>query len=281
MKKAKATLAIILSTSLLFGCSQKSEKVKISKDENQEVLNSVLEGVTAQYREYAINEIEAFVTATEGFTNAVLDGDVEKAKELYAPARMHYERAEPIAEVFGDLDPKIDARKGDVPDAEWSGYHRIEYGLWEKNTTKGYEEYAKQLMKDVQLLRAKVETVDVNPDLLVTGAIDLLNEVSTSKVTGEEDRYSHTDLYDFVANVQGAEEIFTLLKPALKEKDPKLAANIETQFTQVYSLLDEQKEGNGYKLFTDLSEAQVKKFSQAVDALAEPLSQIGIVTEVS
>ena len=281
MKKVKATLAIILSTSLLFGCSQKSEEVKTSKDENQEVSNSVLEGVTAQYREYAINEIEAFVTATEGFTNAVLDGEVEKAKELYAPARMHYERAEPIAEVFGDLDPKIDARKGDVPDAEWSGYHRIEYGLWEKNTTKGYEEYAKQLMKDAQLLRAKVETVDVTPDLLVTGAVDLLNEVSTSKVTGEEDRYSHTDLYDFVANVQGAEEIFTLLKPALKEKNPKLVATIETQFTQVYSLLDEQKEGKGYKLFTDLSEEQVKKFSQAVDALAEPLSQIGIVTEAS
>lgn len=281
MKKVKATLGIILSTGLLFGCSQKSEEVKMSKDENQEVSNSVLEGVTTQYREYAINEIEAFVTATEGFTNAVLDGDVEKAKELYAPARMHYERAEPIAEVFGDLDPKIDARNGDVPDAEWSGYHRIEYGLWEKNTTKGYEEYAKQLMKDVQLLRAKVETVDVNPDLLVTGAVDLLNEVSTSKVTGEEDRYSHTDLYDFVANVQGAEEIFTLLKPALQEKDPTLVANIEQQFAQVYNLLDEQKEGKGYKLFTDLSEEQVKKFSQAVDALAEPLSQIGIVTEAS
>lgn len=281
MNKGKATLAIILSTSLLFGCSQKSEEVKTSKAENQEVSKNVLEDVTAQYREYAINEIEAFVSATEGFTNAVIAGDVEKAKELYAPARMHYERAEPIAEVFGDLDPKIDARNGDVPDAEWSGYHRIEYGLWKENTTKGYEEYAKQLMKDVQLLRAKVETVDVTPDLLVTGAVDLLNEVSTSKVTGEEDRYSHTDLYDFVANVQGAEEIFTLLKPALKKKDPDLAASIESQFTQVYSLLDEQKEGDGYKLFTDLTEEQVKKFSQAVDALAEPLSQIGIVTEAS
>lgn len=281
MKKGKVTLSIILSTSLLFGCSQKSEEVKTSKNESQAVSNSVLEGVTAQYREYAINEIEAFVTATEEFTNAVLEGDVDKAKELYAPARMHYERAEPIAEVFGDLDPKIDARKGDVPGSEWSGYHRIEYGLWEENTTKGYEEYAKQLMKDTQLLRAKVETVDVTPDLLVTGAVDLLNEVSTSKVTGEEDRYSHTDLYDFVANVQGAEEIFTLLKPALKEKDPTLVANIEAQFAQVYKLLDEQKEGTGYKLFTDLSKEQVKKFSQAVDALAEPLSQIGIVTEAS
>ena len=166
-----------------------------------------------------LGEIEEFVQATEEFTTAVKSGDIEKAKELYAPARMHYERAEPIAEVFGDLDPKIDAREGDVPEDEWGGYHRIEKGLWEENTTKGYEEYAEQLMKDVNLLRAKVETVEVTPDLLITGAVDLLNEVSTSKVTGEEDRYSHTDLYDFVANVQGAEKIYELLTPALKEKD--------------------------------------------------------------
>ncbi|MEH6946552.1 iron uptake system protein EfeO [Bacillus sp. JJ634] len=281
MNKAKTALAVLLSTSLLFGCSQKGEEATTTKEETKEVAKDALDGVTAEYREYAIHEIEEFVTATEEFTNAVIEGDIEKAKELYAPARMHYERAEPIAEVFGDLDPKIDAREGDVPEEEWTGYHRIEYGLWEKNTTKGYEEYAKQLMKDVHLLRAKVETVEVTPDLLVTGAVDLLNEVSTSKVTGEEDRYSHTDLYDFVANVQGAEEIFNLLKDEVKAKDADLAATIETQFAQVHSLLDEQKEGDGYKLYTDLTEAEVKKFSQAVDALAEPLSQIGIVTEAS
>ncbi|MFJ8268077.1 iron uptake system protein EfeO [Peribacillus asahii] len=281
MNKAKTALAVLLSTSLLFGCSQKGEEATTTKEETKEVAKDALDGVTAEYREYAIHEIEEFVTATEEFTNAVIEGDIEKAKELYAPARMHYERAEPIAEVFGDLDPKIDAREGDVPEEEWTGYHRIEYGLWEKNTTKGYEEYAKQLMKDVHLLRAKVETVEVTPDLLVTGAVDLLNEVSTSKVTGEEDRYSHTDLYDFAANVQGAEEIFNLLKDEVKAKDADLAATIEAQFAQVHSLLDEQKEGDGYKLYTDLTEAEVKKFSQAVDALAEPLSQIGIVTEAS
>lgn len=281
MKKGKATLAILLSTSLLFGCSNEKEEKASSEEVKTEVTNSTLDGVTAAYREYAINELESFVTATEGFTNAVIAGDVEKAKELYAPARMYYERAEPIAEVFGDLDPKIDAREGDVPKEEWGGYHRIEYGLWEENTTKGYEEYAKQLMKDVQLLRAKVETVDVTPDLLITGAVDLLNEVSTSKVTGEEDRYSHTDLYDFVANVQGAEEIFKLLQSTVAEKDAALATTIETQFANVYGLLDEQKEGNGYTLYTELSEKEVKAFSQAVDALAEPLSQIGIVTEAS
>ncbi|MED3562863.1 iron uptake system protein EfeO [Bacillus xiapuensis] len=281
MNLYKASGAILLSSSLLFGCSntEKSsttEKVKVTKSSTVN-----LKGVMNTYREYAVGEIEEFVKATDAFTTAVKNGDIEKAKELYGPARMHYERAEPIAEVFGDLDPKIDAREGDVPEAEWGGYHRIEKGLWIDKTTKGYEKYADQLMKDVNLLRAKVETVEVTPDLLITGAVDLLNEVSTSKVTGEEDRYSHTDLYDFVANVQGAEKIFQLLEPTLKEKDADVAKEIQTRFDQMYSLLNQYKKGDGYQLYTELSKEQVKELSQAIDALAEPLSQIGMVTEAS
>jgi len=281
MNKKKALVGVFLSTGLLFGCSQKEETAEKPKEKEAAPVSSELEGVSTEYREYAIGEIEQFVQATDAFTQAVIAGNLEQAKELYAPSRMHYERAEPIAEVFGDLDPKIDAREGDVPEAEWTGYHRIEKGLWIDNTTAGYEQYAEQLMKDVQLLRAKVETVDVTPELLVTGAVDLLNEVSTSKVTGEEDRYSHTDLYDFAANVQGAEKIYQLLEPALKEKDSALASDIEKRFADVYSLLDQHKQGDAYKLYTELTESEVKDLSLAIDALAEPLSQIGIVTEAS
>jgi iron uptake system component EfeO len=282
MKLLKVSGTLILSSSLLFGCST-SEKSSTPEKviDKQTTSTELLKGVTADYRSYALGEIEEFVKATDAFTTAVKNGELEQAKALYGPARMHYERAEPIAEVFGDLDPKIDARDGDVPEAEWGGYHRIEKGLWIEKTTKGYEQYAEQLMKDVNLLRAKVDTVEVTPELLITGAVDLLNEVSTSKVTGEEDRYSHTDLYDFAANVQGAEKIYQLLNPALKKKDENVSKEIQARFDDVYNLLNQQKKGDGYKLYTELTEAQVKELSQAIDALAEPLSQIGLVTEAS
>ncbi|WP_062197275.1 iron uptake system protein EfeO [Massilibacterium senegalense] len=269
---------LLLSSSLLFGCAQNTEKQE-TKKETTTTLSNGMKQVTSDYREYALAEMDDFVVKTEAFATAVKAGEVDKAKELYAPARMHYERAEPIAEAFGDLDPKIDARDGDVPAEEWGGYHRIEQGLWEQNTTAGYEAYADQLIKDTKLLRAKVETVEVTPDLLTTGAVDLLNEVSTSKVTGEEDRYSHTDLYDFAANVQGAEKIYELLKPAIEKKDKELAKEIGQRFDEVYALLNQHKQGDGYVLYTDLNKAQVKELSQAIDTLAEPLSQMGIVLE--
>ncbi|MDF2791366.1 MAG: iron transporter substrate-binding protein [Neobacillus sp.] len=280
MKLLKVSGSLLLSSSLLFGCTNSNENsANETVKESKNIISDSLSGVTDEYRKYAIGEIEEFVKATEAFTTAVKNGDVDNAKALYASSRVHYERAEPIAEVFGDLDPKIDAREGDVPEAEWGGYHRIEKGLWVENTTNGYEQYAEQLMKDVNLLRAKVDTVDVTTDLLITGAVDLLNEVSTSKVTGEEDRYSHTDLFDFAANVEGADKIFQLLNPALKEKDEGLSKEIQTRFDEVFSLLNKHKIDGGYKIYTDLSEAEVKELSQAIDALAEPLSQIGIVTE--
>lgn len=282
MKLLKVSGILLISSSLLFGCSKPNEETAAQKpQESKKTESAALKGVTDEYRKYAIGEIEEFVKATESFTTAVKSGDIEKAKEIYPTARMHYERAEPIAEVFGDLDPKIDAREGDVPEAEWGGYHRIEKGLWIENTTKGYEQYADQLMKDVNLLRAKVETVEVTPEMLITGAVDLLNEVSTSKVTGEEDRYSHTDLYDFAANLEGAEKIYQLLKPELEKKDADVSKEIEERFADVYNLLNKHKQDSGYKVYTDLSQEEVKGLSQAIDALAEPLSQIGVVTEAS
>lgn len=228
-----------------------------------------------QYREYVIQECDAFVTETGKFVEAVNKGDIETAKSLYAPARMHYERIEPIAEALGDLDPNIDARDGDVDAAEWRGFHRIEKALWEDKTAEGQKEFADRLLSDAKLLRAKVETVDIQASLLVTGAVELLNEVSSSKVTGEEERYSHTDLYDFAANVEGAKKIYELLAPQLTEKDADLSKQIADRFAALEKELAPFKKGEGYVTYDKLKDNDVRTLSQNLDALAEPLSNMG------
>lgn len=228
-----------------------------------------------QYREYVIRECDAFVTETGKFAEAVNGGDLETAKALYAPARMHYERIEPIAEALGDLDPNIDARDGDVDPSEWRGFHRIEKALWEDGSTAGQQEYADRLLNDAKQLRALVETVDIQASLLVTGAVELLNEVSTSKVTGEEERYSRTDLYDFAANVEGAKKIYELLSPQLANKDSELDKQIAERFDALEKELAPFKSGDGYVGYDELSEEDVRALSQNLDALAEPLSNMG------
>jgi iron uptake system component EfeO len=227
------------------------------------------------YRKYLEENAEELVAKTKPFVAAVAAKDVAKAKTLYATARAPYERIEPVAESFGDLDPRIDARENDVPTDEWGGFHRIEKALWKEGTTDGMAPVAKQLQADVgELAAAKVKTVDLRAVQIANGANELLGEVSASKITGEEERYSHTDLYDFEANVEGAEAAFEAVKPLLDESDPELSGELEADFKMVFAELQPYRKGNGFVSYTELTPADTRKLAQSIDTLAEKLSQV-------
>jgi iron uptake system component EfeO len=233
-----------------------------------------VEAAISQYREYLETSAGELVAATEPFVTAVLSNEVDEAKTLYAAARIPYERIEPVAESFGDLDPRIDARENDVAANEFGGFHRIEKALWVENTTKGMTPVAEELLTDVEELRARVKTVDLQGVQIANGANELLGEVSASKITGEEERYSHIDLVDFQANVTGAEAAFAAVKPLLSKKDPKLAKEIEASFEAVNSSLKPYRRGNGFVSYTELTKADTRRLAQEIDALAEELSQV-------
>lgn len=238
-----------------------------------------------EYRTWVIGQIDLLLKDTESFVVALKKGDVKEAKRLYPLARMYYERSEPLAEVFGELDPRIDARLADLEEEgkgenDWSGFHKIEKILWEKNTTAGTEKTADELIADIKELRAKVPTVKVDAELMLTGAVDLLNEVSTSKVTGEENIFSKKDLYDFQSNIEGAQKIYEILKPHLDKKDKKLSTQIESQFKNVNALLkkyNKSKSGYDFIDYDKLTEKQVKELAEAVNKLGEPLSKMGVI----
>jgi iron uptake system component EfeO len=230
------------------------------------------------YLTYVQQQAGEGVTRGQQFADAVNAGDIEQAKALFAYAREPYESIEPIAESFGDLDPKIDAREGDVDPAEWSGFHMIEQALWVNNTTEGMGPVADQLVADLTTLRDSISTVELEPSQIANGAVGLLNEVSASKITGEEDRYSHTDLSDFAANVAGAKAAFDAVSPLLADDEAQLVATIDQRFAAVTAALAPYEgasgPANGYVLYTDLTTAQTAALSSSVDALAEPLSTV-------
>ena len=239
---------------------------------------ALLAAAVADYKDYVAKETRDLVDSTKRFTAALRAGDLAKAKHLFGPTRFHYEAVEPIAESFGDLDPEIDARVNDVSDpAKWTGFHRIEQVLWRDGTTKGTERYASELQADVDQLNAKIGDLKLQPAQVANGAVGLLDEVSASKITGEEDRYSHTDLSDFAANVAGARAAFDALQPVLvKEGDGQLVTQIDERMSAVEQGLHKYKRDTplGYATYAALTPADRRRLAQQVTSLAEPLSLV-------
>lgn len=237
-----------------------------------------LDKAVAEYRKYVLAQAEETIPAAQKFVDAVKKDDLDEAKKLYAPSRIGWERTEPVAESFGDIDPKVDVREDGLEKGQkWTGWHKLEKSLWDaKKITEDDKKLADQLMADLKDWQKRVGTADITPTSMANGAKELLDEVATGKVTGEEERYSHTDLVDFHANVEGAEKSYELLKPVAAKNDAALTKELDKQFAALKKLLDEYREGDGFKSYdTDtVGKEDRKKLSDAVNALAEPLSKL-------
>ena len=236
-----------------------------------------VEKAIADYKEYLLENSTELVELTKPFAAAVEAGEIEKAKQLYPEPRIRYERIEPVAESFGNLDPEIDARANDVPPSEFKGFHRIEKALWEENTTKGMTPVAEDLVKNVEELESKIKgNIKIQATEIANGANELLTEVSTSKITGEEERYSHIDLVDFKANVEGSQVAFEAIKPLIEKSQPKLVKEVAADYEAVYAALKpyERKAYPGFVYYGELTKADTRKLAQVIDALAEKSAQI-------
>ncbi|MCX5133508.1 EfeM/EfeO family lipoprotein [Streptomyces sp. NBC_01281] len=238
-----------------------------------------LDKAVAAYREYAQEQADATIPKVQTFADAIKAGDLEAAKKAFAPSRVGWERTEPIAESFGDIDPKTDTRADGLEKGQkWTGWHALEKSLWQdKKIGAEQKTLADQLVTDLKDWQKRVGKAEITPTSMANGAKELLDEVATGKVTGEEDRYSHTDLSDFKANVEGAQKAYELLKPVAEQNDKALTTNLDKQFTALDTLLDKyrtDKTSDGFVSYDTLTKAQTKELSDGVNALAEPLSKL-------
>ncbi len=212
--------------------------------------NPALVKAVDSYAAYVQAQTGDLVAKTQAFADAVDSGDVDAAKKAYVAARLPYERIEPVAESFGDLDPRIDGRLGDngnAPD-DFIGFHRIEKALWADDSLEGMQPIAAGLVSDVRELEKLVakKAKSYDPNEVTNGAVELMNEVLTSKISGEEERYSHIDLVDFQANFDGSMKTIDLLRPVLEKSAPDLLDKIDAAAKKVQAELDELKADPGY-----------------------------------
>lgn len=171
------------------------------------------------------------------------------------------------------------------PGQKWTGWHKLEKSLWEEKKISGDDKkLADQLMRDLKDWQKRVGKAEITPTGMANGAKELLDEVATGKVTGEEERYSHTDLIDFQGNVEGAEKAYQLLKPVAAKNDPALAKELDKQFKAIYAQLDEHRDGksaDGFVAYDTVGKSERKELHDGVNALAEPLSKLAAAVAVT
>jgi iron uptake system component EfeO len=237
------------------------------------------------YKAWVQAQVAGLRTDARKFTDAVRSGDVAEAKEQFAPSRYKWEMIEPIAGLVPDIDGAVDARVDDfasVNDPKWTGWHKLEYLLWVKNTTSGGAALADKLDKDLATLQTKMKSVEITPKAVALGAGELIEEVSEGKINGEEDRYSHTDLSDFDANQLGAKRAYGYFRPIVEKKDKALATAIDQGFANVDESLEPYEVSEGvFRPFSTLTAADKQKMQSQLATLSESLAKVPAAIGVS
>ena len=249
---------------------------------------ALLQQAAVDYGTYVDNQLEFLLPPVQDLATAIKAGNLQAAQAAYAKGRPFYERIEPVAESFPDLDSAIDLRIGDVQaGTPWTGFHPIEKGLFQAKSTKALSALADKLVADVKDLQVKAKALTAatvanngkgyQPFEIANGASGLLDEVLKSKITGEEEAYSRIDLLDFQANVEGSLQAFATLEPALNELDPTLVPQISAKFNALDTVLATYRDAKavgGWTPYPQLTANDKKKLTDALLAVQEPLSAI-------
>jgi iron uptake system component EfeO len=234
-----------------------------------------VQGTGAAYKAYLVDQADQLVASAQRFADAIASGDLPGAKALYVSTRQYYERIAPVTRSFGAMESRLNAREYGLPDAQWTGFHRLEKALWVDGTMIGQEEIARQLVADLRELRADIEVHALLPTDVLDLSLALLDQALTTKLNGQEDRYAHTDLADLVANVEGSRAAFAVFAPFLQSADPGLLAEITARYDRFEKVAGALRGPDGvYLLYNALTSGQLRQLSDVMIAIGEPLSRV-------
>ena len=234
-------------------------------------------GALAEYRVFLALEAGTLDDAARGLVQAIKAGDLPQARALYAPAHQAYKRIEPMAELFADLDARLNARadyfEKREADPAFTGFHRIEYSLFSRNDLKDLTPVADRLLVDIAALNERLRALNVPPERLAASSSRLLRRVADNLPAGGEDHYGHGELVNLQGTWEGSKKISDLLQPLLVKAAPNLQQALDQRFAALSTALDPYRDGEGFKPAA-LDEAQRKALAEPVRLLADEVGKV-------
>ncbi|WP_445178294.1 iron uptake system protein EfeO [Pseudomonas sp. McL0111] len=236
-------------------------------------------GPLSEFRVYLASQGSALIKAVTALNQAIESGDLAQAQALYLPARAAYQRLAPAAQRLAELDNNINARadyfEKREQDPAFVGFHRVEYALFQQRSLNELVPVAQRLLTDVTTLKQQLLAQTLPPEQLVSIVVRNLNTLADVRAaSGEEERYSHSDLNGFAANLETAHKVVELLRPMLSKSAADLLPKIDAAFADFDAELNSFKVKDGYTSYDAVSGEQRKQLADKAQALADALDGI-------
>jgi high-affinity iron transporter len=244
-----------------------------------------LAGPLGAYKAYVTSGLTTLLTKAQALDADIAAGDLAKAKADWLPAHLQYASLGAAYGTFADFDKKINGRldglPGGVHDKGFTGFHRIEYGLWHGEPASSLRPVADQLVSDVQGLIKAFPTQDFNAGDLALRTHEILENTLQFQLTGDEDMGSGTTLATASANISGTKELLSVLTPLIQSRSPRLLGQIQPALDRTTRLVQAaQKPDGSWTPLDQLSLTQREQLNGTMGHLLELLSPIPDLLEV-
>jgi iron uptake system component EfeO len=235
-----------------------------------------------EYHAYVTAGLVTLVSQTKALAAAIQAGQLAQAKAAWLPAHLTYERLGAAYGTFGDFDGAIDTRAdglaGGVNDPQFTGFYRVEYGLWHGQSAAQLKGPATALLHSVLGLQAAFPAMEV--DFLDIGlrTHEILENALQFQLTGHDDYGSGTTLATTAANIAGTRELLTILHPILVNRYPGLPG-VNVWLSRLQALIDAQHHGAAWTPVSQLPTATREQIDAAASQSLQELAPIAVITE--
>jgi iron uptake system component EfeO len=240
-----------------------------------------LVGPEKEYQVYVATGLKTLVGETQTLATDVQRGNLTTARRDWLTAHLQYETLGAAYDAFGTFDDEIDGRADALGETnpKWTGFYRVEYGLWHGQSATELMPYTNELAADVRALLAAWPTMEIPLIDMGLRTHEIMENALEFQLTGHDDYGSGTTLATVLANIQGDRELLSLLHPLLVSRYPGLPA-VYTWLDRLQALIEAQRQPDGtWVPVSQLPQAANQAIDAACGQLVEELAPIASIAE--
>jgi iron uptake system component EfeO len=241
-------------------------------------------GPLAEYQFYLGMQAMNLSDGAGALADAIKSGDIDAARTAFETARTPYKRLETVAYRFSDLvnrmNPSADYLGGREADPAFTGFQRLAYGLYDKNSLDGLQPFADQLTADAEALKGRLHDAKLQPTDLVGGAARLAGQLASGRIASGEDKYSKADLDDIDADLDSIGKVVDLVTPVVEKSAPDAAKTVRSALAGAQQALAPLTDGDHFKSYDGVDAATRASLAKAFATLADALGKLEPAVQV-